>query len=278
MTTATDSPSQHQDVGRFTTVDSADRSAWFIEFMDLANGLPEYRRMRGELAASLGELSGKRVLEVGSGTGDDARELAALVGSEGKVVGTDISAAMVAEADRRAARQPTLPVRFAVEDMRRLSFGNGAFDATTAKLVRQHCDDLDTADDELLRVTRSGGRVAVFDYDFDTLTVDHPDRRATREVVHCFCDGHRNGWNGRALARRFLDRGLREVSLTPHTVRMPWVFFRRSLQGRLAEAVASGALSWSQQELQAWWQPLEAAEERGRFFASITGFVLAGTR
>ncbi|MGI5467606.1 methyltransferase domain-containing protein [Streptomyces sp. CA-132043] len=223
-------------------------------------------------------MSGKKVLEIGSGTGDDARELARLVGPEGRVVGTDVSAAMVDEARRRSAQGPDLPVGFSIEDMRKMTFADASFDATTAKLVRQHCDDLDAADDELMRVTRPGGRIAVFDYDFDTLTVDHPDRTRTREAVHCFCDGHRNGWNGRALGRRFLERGLREVSLTPYTVRMPFPFFRRSMEGRLGQAQASGALSWSIEEIADWWAPLTEAEQRGWFFASITGFVLAGTR
>ena len=45
---------------------------------------------------------GNRVLDVGCGTGDDAREIAALVGPTGTVVGLDASATMVAEARKRA--------------------------------------------------------------------------------------------------------------------------------------------------------------------------------
>ncbi|MGI5467607.1 hypothetical protein [Streptomyces sp. CA-132043] len=51
MTTTTQAPGPGENVGEFTTVDSSRRSAWFIDFMDLANGLPEYRAMRGGLAA-----------------------------------------------------------------------------------------------------------------------------------------------------------------------------------------------------------------------------------
>lgn len=279
MTTSTSAASAAgENVGEFSAVDSSDRSAWFIDFMDYANALPEYRAIRQGLAASLGDLDGRSVLEIGSGTGDDARELAALVGGGGRVVGTDVSAAMVEEARRRSAQGSSLPVEFTVEDMRDLTFADGAFDATTAKLVRQHCDDLDAADAELLRVTRPGGRLAVFDYDFDTLTVDHPDRTRTREAVHCFCDGHRNGWNGRSLARRFQERGLAGVTITPYTVRMPFAFFRRSMEGRLSEAQRSGSLPWTAGQLADWWRPLDEAEDSGRFFASITGFLLAGSR
>ncbi|MGW1340341.1 methyltransferase domain-containing protein [Kribbella sp. NPDC002412] len=46
---------------------------------------------------------GMRVLDVGLGTGVDAVEIAEMVGVGGRVVGLDVSAAMVAEARRRVA-------------------------------------------------------------------------------------------------------------------------------------------------------------------------------
>ncbi|EWC62353.1 SAM-dependent methyltransferase [Actinokineospora spheciospongiae] len=265
------------DVGEFTAVDTTADASWFIHFMDLANALPEYVAVRRELITTLGDLTGSTVLDVGCGTGDDARELAEHVGPTGGVLGTDLSEAMVTEARTRSAGSP-LPVRFETADMCALPYDDGAFDGVRAKLVRQHCPNLDAADDELVRVIRPGGRLAVFDYDFETLAVDHPDRAATRELVACWVDGHRSGWNGRQLERRFLDRGLREVTVTPHTVRLPFGFFRASLEGKLAQAQASGQLSLSAEDLQSWWKPLFAAQENERFFASLTGFVLGATR
>ncbi|MEW1861821.1 MULTISPECIES: methyltransferase domain-containing protein [unclassified Streptomyces] len=266
-----------QHSGEFTRVDSAKDSNWFIRFMDLANALPEYGAVRRTLAEGLGPLTGRHILDVGCGTGDDARELAALVGPEGRVTGVDLSEAMVGEARGRSAGSP-LPAEFAVGDIRRLDFADGSFDGVRVKLVRQHCPDLDEADHEVLRVTRRGGRIAVFDYDFDTLTVDHPDREATRTAVHAFCDNHRHGWNARSLENRFLDLGVTGVTLTPHTVRMSYAFFQASLGEFVNTTVASGGLAWTPEELAAWWQPLEEAEKRGRFFASISGFALSGTR
>lgn len=267
-----------ENVGQFTEVDHATESSWFIRFMDMANAVPEYAAIRECLARSLGDLHGRRVLDVGCGTGDDAREVARLVGDSGRVVGTDLSEAMISEARRRSELADPLPVTFDVEDMCHLSFPDGAFDGTRAKLVRQHCADLDRADDELMRVTRPGGRIAVFDYDFETLAVDHPDRAATRKIVHSWVDGHQYGWNGRQLVRRFAARGLKEPELTPYTVLLPFEFFRSSMEGRLAQDQESGNLGLTADELAAWWQPLRTAAAQGRFFASLTGFVLAGTR
>ncbi|MFF3333456.1 methyltransferase domain-containing protein [Streptomyces sp. NPDC002888] len=265
------------NVTHFTTVDGAPDASWFIDFMDVANALPEYRRIRQTLADQLGDLNGKSVLDVGCGTGDDARELAALVGADGKVVGTDLSGAMIEEARRRGGGA-ALPVEFRTADAGGLAFADGAFDAARAKLVLMHCADIETAAAELLRVVRPGGRIAVFDYDFETTTVDHPDVSATREVVRCCADGHGNKWSGRQLARRFLDLGAREVSVTPHTVVMPLAFFRRSVGGRLAAAQADGKLAMTAPQLDAWWQTLAEADAGGRFFASLTGFALGATR
>lgn len=254
-------------VGQFTTVDDTADASWFIRFADAANAVPEYGGIRSSLVRALGPLPGRAVLDVGCGTGDDSRELAAL---GARVVGADVSAAMLAEARRRGG-----PVEFVREDVHALSFPDASFDGVRVKLVRQHSPDVDRADDELVRVLRPGGRLAVFDYDFETLALDHPDRAATRAVVRYWVDEHREGWSGRQLLRRFSSRGLTDISITPHTVRMPFAFFRASMEGTLDEAARSGAVSVAPA---GWWRPLEEAEAAGHFFAALTGYVLGATR
>jgi ubiquinone/menaquinone biosynthesis C-methylase UbiE len=265
------------NIGNFTTVDHAPDASWFIDFMDIANALPEYRGMKDDLAATLGDLNGKTVLEVGCGTGDDAREIAELVGPAGRVIATDLSETMVAEARRRSAGSG-LPVEFRIADLSGLDFPDGSFDGARAKLVLMHCADIETALDELVRVIRPGGRIAVFDYDFDTTIVDHPDVAATREVLRCFSDGHRNNWSGRQLFHRMKARDLTEVTVSPHTVVMPFEFFRTLAAGRLRSAQEEGQLALTGEQLSDWWQPLLAAQERDRFFASFTGFVVGATK
>lgn len=266
------------NVTHFTSVDTASNTSWFISFMDVANALPEYQAIRQDLARSCGDLHGKHILDIGCGTGDDARELAKWVGNQGKVVGIDLSKAMIEEAQQRNTNTPELPIEFLIGDMQKLPFADETFDVVRAKLVRQHCTDIDTVDNELVRVTRSGGRLTIFDYDFDTLMVDHPDKTTTRAIIHAFTDGHQNGWNGRELQRRFLVRGVHDISLTPHTVIMPFTFFTLALEGRLRSEQASGNLPLSLEELAAWWQPLQEAAIQGRFFAAMTGLRLNGTR
>jgi len=74
------------DVTRFTEVDQAPDAQFFIEFLDAANALPGVRDLKTVIVDELRLSPGARVLEVGCGTGDDARLLAALVGQDGRVV------------------------------------------------------------------------------------------------------------------------------------------------------------------------------------------------
>jgi len=256
--------------GDFTTVDDTQDASWFIQFSDAMNAMPGQRETRQALIAALGPLVGQQVLDVGCGAGDDTREVAELVGQDGRVVGVDISEAMLVEARRRGG-----PVEFTPGDMHALPFADGTFDRVRAKLVRMHSPDIDVTDDELVRVLRPGGKLAAFDFDFDTLSLDHPDKAATRAITHYWADSHRQPWCGRQTRRRFLARGLAEVTVTPWPVVATYEMFRTAVDGALTEGVATGALDVSPDE---WWRPLAEAAETGDFFACVTGYVLEAVR
>ncbi|HEX5348720.1 MAG TPA: hypothetical protein VFW64_16695 [Pseudonocardiaceae bacterium] len=55
----------------------------FVEFLDAANALPDVQTLTAVMVDELRLSPGVRVREVGCGTGDDARLLAALVGQDG---------------------------------------------------------------------------------------------------------------------------------------------------------------------------------------------------
>jgi hypothetical protein len=89
---------------------------------------------------------------------------------------------------------------------------------------------------EMIRVCRSGGKVVVFDFDWDTLVVDHPDRPLSGKILALMADSLRNGRIGRRLAGMFESAGLGEISITPHTVLMHWAFFQQLFRGTLKRA------------------------------------------
>ena len=86
----------------------------------------------GERHHALGLLElgpGQRCLDVGCGTGEDARAMHEMSGAE--VVGIDLRPRMAAEARSRSAGRPG--VTFLVGDAARLPFLDAAFDAAWVK-------------------------------------------------------------------------------------------------------------------------------------------------
>jgi demethylmenaquinone methyltransferase / 2-methoxy-6-polyprenyl-1,4-benzoquinol methylase len=122
----------------------------------------EWRRRATDLA----ELSpGGRALDVATGTGDLALELAARVGAGGEVVGVDFSERMLelarAKADVRG--RSGAAVRFETGNALALAYPDGAFDAATVGFGARNFSDLGRGLSEMARVVRPGGRVVVLE-------------------------------------------------------------------------------------------------------------------
>lgn len=84
------------------------------------------------LADAVGAASPRRLLDIGCGTGATAFAAASRLGTDGEVLGVDISAPMVACARARAVAAG-LPVRFEQGDAERHDFPAGAFDMAISR-------------------------------------------------------------------------------------------------------------------------------------------------
>lgn len=114
---------------------------------------------------------GETILEVAAGPGETGFAVAERVGSEGKVISTDLAPTMV-EAARRGARARNLDnVECRVMDAQRLELDDGAVDAAISRLGFMLVPDPAAAFAELRRVVRGGGRVAY-------TVIGAPDRNA----------------------------------------------------------------------------------------------------
>lgn len=266
---------RHGDVTRFTEIDLTPDARFFVDFMDVVNAQPDRRRLKSVLAERLTLSPGARVLDVGCGTGDDARMLASLVGPDGHVIGIDASETMIRVA-RERSRASSLPVEFAVGDALNLDFPDSAFGACRCETVLMHVDG-EPADAiaEMVRVTRPGGRVVLSDFHWDALVIDHPDRTRTREIVHMACDGIRHGWIGSQLPRLAEDAGLIDIQVEGSAMRGTHQTMRQVLNGPLAHAQQQGRLD--EADVTQWWRPLDEAEARGQFMATMLTFIVAGT-
>jgi demethylmenaquinone methyltransferase/2-methoxy-6-polyprenyl-1,4-benzoquinol methylase len=125
-------------------------------------GLHHRWRARAADLAAVGP--GSRVLDVATGTGDMALELAKRVGATGAVVGVDFAPEMLAIAQRKAtARGSVSTLRFERGNALALRYGDGEFDAATAGFGVRNFADLDQGLREMTRVVRPGGRVVILE-------------------------------------------------------------------------------------------------------------------
>jgi SAM-dependent methyltransferase len=183
---------------------------------------------------------------------------------------------MVAQA---RARTEGLPVECYVGGSHGLDFESGTFDASRADRVLLHFERPHDAFKELVRVTRPGGRVVVFEPDWDTLAVDASDKAVTRAIRHSICESNRNGgWLGRQLAAIAGQSGLRDVEVNAVTVVLTdWSQAREVLPLDRAETVVADGLV-APEAAAAWFNDLEARDAAGYFFTAMTGFIVCGRK
>jgi demethylmenaquinone methyltransferase / 2-methoxy-6-polyprenyl-1,4-benzoquinol methylase len=119
-------------------------------------GLHHKWRRRAADLAQVGP--GDRVLDVATGTGDLAIELASRVGPAGEVVGSDFSEEMLQLARKKAPDQ-----RFEWGNALELPYADGEFAAATVGFGARNFSDLDRGVAEMARVVRPGGHVVILE-------------------------------------------------------------------------------------------------------------------
>jgi arsenite methyltransferase len=100
--------------------------------------------------------AGEDVLDIGSGPGLLACEMAAVVGSDGSVHGIDPSESMRAIAGGRRPREDSAPVTFGMGDANALPFTDASFDVVTSTQVYEYVADIEGALSEAYRGAPSG--------------------------------------------------------------------------------------------------------------------------
>jgi demethylmenaquinone methyltransferase/2-methoxy-6-polyprenyl-1,4-benzoquinol methylase len=108
---------------------------------------------------------GQTVLDLAGGTGDIAALLCKAVGSSGKVLLTDINAAMLAVGRRRMEDKGLVGnIDYGIANAEQLPFASRTFDAITMAFGLRNVTNQPKALKEMLRVLKPGGTVHVLEF------------------------------------------------------------------------------------------------------------------
>jgi ubiquinone/menaquinone biosynthesis C-methylase UbiE len=168
---------------------------------DLLATAPVVRKWRAMAVEALELSPGDRVVEMGCGTGANLRFLRERVGSEGRVVGVDLTSGMLDRARARVERSDWENVTLVRGDAASPPIEEA--DAVLGSFVVGLLDDPGVAVDRWLDLVEPGGRVAILEAGQSDRAVAAPLNLAVRAFVRFSSPG---GWTRRHSPARDLDR------------------------------------------------------------------------
>ena len=235
-------------------------------------------QQRREVLRLLALTAGEAVLDIGSGPGLLATELAQAVGPAGRVCGIDVSDSMLTLAGGRAVPAGSAPVEYRHGGANAVPYPDGSFDAAVATQVLEYVADIPAALAEAWRVLRPGGRLLIMDTDWDSIVwhSTNPDRM--RRILLT--------WEQRLVdpfLPRTLGRHLRKAGFDvapPRVVPLLNVGYEpATFSGREIPIIArfvTGRDGWTAADIDGWVEDLRGLG--AGYFFSLNRYVFCATR
>jgi arsenite methyltransferase len=235
------------------------------------------RRRRAGFDA-LGAQPGDHVLDIGCGNGMLSRELARAVGEQGSVTGIDISRDMLDAALERCADCPH--VRFFEAGVESIPVADGAADRAVSLQVFEYLSDIAGALRETARTLRPGGRLVIGDFHFDSWIWFSDDPERMSRMMAAWDDHLAERCVPALLPALMRDAGfvvdaVQPVTFTDTVLRCDGIA-RLSLI--LIENYVKENGLVPDDEATAWRVEQQQLAEQGRFFFSLTHFVVSATK
>ncbi len=234
----------------------------------------ELTRRRQASFDALAPSRGEVILDIGCGNGLLAAELARAVGPDGRVIGVDPSADMRAGALARCRTFEAVEIHDGSAEA--LPVADAVADKVVSVQVFEYLPDLDAALQEALRVLKPQGRLVISDLHLGSF-VWNSDDPARMDRMRASWDHHFAAGDvpSRLLtllkASGHVVEDVRPFTMVDHTLKpdgsaqmmMHLMKHFAMSQGHLPEA-----------EAQAWFDEQEALALSGRFFFSLTQYVV----
>ena len=246
--------------------------------LEVIYGTRDVLRRRRLVQDAIAAAPGERILDVGCGPGFYVAELLERVGRDGHVSGIDSSPPMLAIAARRVDGYENVELLEAPATA--LPFDSDSFDGAISVQVLEYVDDVALALREIHRVLRPGGRLVVWDVDWETVSMHSADPRRMKRVLEAW-DRHLVHRSLPAtLAGSLRDAGFTEVSLAGHsfsTGEFTPDAYGASLVGVVTNYLA-GLEDFADEDAYAWADEQRALGERGEFYFACVQVCFSATR
>lgn len=239
---------------------------------------PDIVARRRAVLRALAPRDAERIVDIGSGPGLMAAELADLVGERGNICGVDSSESMIALSSARCANRPWL--QFRKSDATALPYPDRSFDAAVCVQVLEYVRDIGAALAELFRVLRPGGRAVIVATDWASIVWHATDAGLMERVLQAW-DAHLHDPRlPRTLSRELKSAGFALRHRGVISMFNP-SYDENSYSGGLVGLVSSfvaGRQLATEQEMKRWADDLRELGERGEYFFSLTQFLFLVSR
>ncbi len=224
---------------------------------------------------------GARVLDVGCGPGIDTVALARIVGPDGRVTGLDIDEEMLQKADALAAESGVRAiVTHKIGDVLEMPFPDDSFHAIRAERLFQVLPgpyDRPSVFQEMIRVTRPGGRIVLADTDWATASVNFENSELERRLMTFFALRMRpNGFAGRQFYQLFMQKQLSEVKIEHFPMVM--TDLDETPFGEWLKQEAVQARVATEEEMTLWIDQLQQLSKAGLYYSSANMVIVAGRK
>ena len=242
---------------------------------------PDVVAQRAKVIDMLSPRPGEHILDLGVGPGLLAHDLARLVGETGRMVGLDVSPAMITMSKTRLAAMPQADCL--VGDATAPDFPDELFDAVVSTQVHEYVAEVDKSLAAIKRLLKPGGRVLILDTDWRSIVWHSSDEARMARMLTVWddhlADPHLPATLGARLSRAGLKPARVEIVPMLAPVWQP-VSYAAGMFRMISNFVRTNAEKHgiAEEEVQAWHDDQLRLIERGEFFFSVNRYAFLAFR
>jgi SAM-dependent methyltransferase len=253
------------------SVDTATRLSSYIDALEAFDGIEQLQELKACERERIKFAQGNSLLDVGCGFGLETLRYAGAISAKGKVAGIDTSADFIDEARRRATAAG-LDIDFRVGDANALPYPEGSFDCVRAERILIYLEKPESAAQEMQRVLKAGGRLALIEPDFSITTINLSNRALVRRVIaHEVDTAVVQSWLPGPLLGILRALKFSDIQLATRVLIFPQKLCSSYFLGVGERAAKAGAISTH--ELEEWSSGIALLEKQGLLFGSIGYFL-----